>query len=532
MSRSVYSILRQAARDADRSRKRAVQAQQRVIREAERSRQARERELLRLGKAASRAAQEAYLRSREREVEGLNKEIQGQIQGLQDILQGASHVKPVNFSALEKPYVRRSYTPSQAPREPLRSDFNTEVQPLTWFARLLGGRSKYEAAVLAAQRNDEQAFQESLKKWRQSFEDWRRREESAHSAFQGEESSRLTESAKHNAGIAEFKKAYSEGVPAAVTEYFALILDRLTLPDGFPGEFRLTFASESKELVIEYYLPTIDVVPPVQEWSYIKTKDDLRDKLRKKTEVRDLYQAAIAGASLLIINAIFSSDASGATQCVVLNGVVRTVSPQSGEDICPCIVSVRVTRDEFLKINLSRIEPVVCLRSLGAVSKKPEELAPIRPIVEFDMVDRRFVAELDAISSLESRPNIMDLTPFEFESLVGNLFTKMGLETRQTRASRDGGVDAIAFDIRPVLGGKIVIQAKRYKNTVGVAAVRDLYGTMINEGANKGILVTTAGYGPDAFEFAKDKPIELMDGHQLLYLLEQNGVQARIVMPV
>jgi restriction system protein len=68
------------------------------------------------------------------------------------------------------------------------------------------------------------------------------------------------------------------------------------------------------------------------------------------------------------------------------------------------------------------------------------------------MVDRRFVAELDAISSLESRPNIMDLTPFEFESLVGNLFTKMGLETRQTRASRDGGVDAIAFDIRPVLG--------------------------------------------------------------------------------
>jgi restriction system protein len=65
-----------------------------------------------------------------------------------------------------------------------------------------------------------------------------------------------------------------------------------------------------------------------------------------------------------------------------------------------------------------------------------------------------------------------------------------------------------------------------------VAAVRDLYGTMINEGANKGILVTTAGYGPDAFEFAKDKPIELMDGHQLLYLLEQNGVQARIVIPV
>jgi restriction system protein len=54
---------------------------------------------------------------------------------------------------------------------------------------------------------------------------------------------------------------------------------------------------------------------------------------------------------------------------------------------------------------------------------------------------------------------------------------------------------------------------------------------MMNEGANKGILVTTSGYGPDAYEFAKDKPIELVDGGGLLYLLEQVGTRARIDMP-
>jgi restriction system protein len=74
-------------------------------------------------------------------------------------------------------------------------------------------------------------------------------------------------------------------------------------------------------------------------------------------------------------------------------------------------------------------------------------------------------------------------------------------------------------------------KAKRYKNTVGVSAVRDLFGTMINEGANKGILVTTSSYGPDAYEFAKDKPIELVDGGGLLYLLEQVGIKARIIFP-
>ena len=97
---------------------------------------------------------------------------------------------------------------------------------------------------------------------------------------------------------------------------------------------------------------------------------------------------------------------------------------------------------------------------------------------------------------------------------------------------RDGGVDCVAFDPRPILGGKVIIQAKRYKNTVGVGAVRDLFGTMHNEGASKGILVTTSGYGSAAFDFAKGKPLELISGGELLYLLKEHGqMDARIIMP-
>ena len=90
---------------------------------------------------------------------------------------------------------------------------------------------------------------------------------------------------------------------------------------------------------------------------------------------------------------------------------------------------------------------------------------------------------------------------------MSNLFSKMGLETKQTRSSRDGGVDAVAFDTRPVIGGQVVIQAKRYRHTVGVSAVRDFFGTMNHEGANKGILVTTSSssFGPDAYDFIKSK---------------------------
>jgi hypothetical protein len=88
----------------------------------------------------------------------------------------------------------------------------------------------------------------------------------------------------------------------------------------------------------------------------------------------------------------------------------------------------------------------------------------------------------------------------------------LGGEVKVTRASRDGGVDAIAFDPDPIRGGKIVIQAKRYTNTVELSAVRDLYGTVVNEGAMKGILVTTSSFGPGAYAFARDKPLTLLAG--------------------
>lgn len=61
-----------------------------------------------------------------------------------------------------------------------------------------------------------------------------------------------------------------------------------------------------------------------------------------------------------------------------------------------------------------------------------------------------------------------------------------------------------------------------------MSAVRDLYGTVVNEGAVKGILVTTSYYGPDAISFAKDKPLTLINGEQLLYLLQKHGHDFKI----
>ncbi len=91
---------------------------------------------------------------------------------------------------------------------------------------------------------------------------------------------------------------------------------------------------------------------------------------------------------------------------------------------------------------------------------------------------------------------------------------------------------ALDTNPRPIFGGKVVIQAKRYKSTVGVSAVRDLFGTMQNEGASKGILVATVAYGKASYEFAEGKPLELLSGSNLLYLLKEHaGIEAKIEVP-
>jgi restriction system protein len=67
---------------------------------------------------------------------------------------------------------------------------------------------------------------------------------------------------------------------------------------------------------------------------------------------------------------------------------------------------------------------------------------------------------------------------------------------------------------------------------VVASAVRDLFGTVHNEGAGKGILVTTSGYGQSSFTFAENKPLELLDGNNLLYLLKEHAeIEARIEPP-
>lgn len=120
--------------------------------------------------------------------------------------------------------------------------------------------------------------------------------------------------------------------------------------------------------------------------------------------------------------------------------------------------------------------------------------------------------------------DINSLSGIEFENVCQQLIEKMGFYVETTKASGDGGIDLIANNNQPILSGRYIIQCKRYSGSVGEPIIRDLYGVITSERANKGILMTTGYFTKSAISFAEGKQIELIDGAKLNGLLIKYGM--------
>lgn len=119
---------------------------------------------------------------------------------------------------------------------------------------------------------------------------------------------------------------------------------------------------------------------------------------------------------------------------------------------------------------------------------------------------------------------LLAMDPVEFEQLIARLMEAMGMKVELTARSRDGGVDVRGIDTDPFRGGNVIVQVKRYRDTVPPSAVRDLYGTLQHDrAATKAVLVTTSKFGPSSHQFVTGKPITLINGAELVGLLRHHS---------
>jgi len=336
---------------------------------------------------------------------------------------------------------------------------------------------------------------------------------------------------EYNLKVTSLKQDYLLKKEYAINKYTRLILENSEYPFLFKKEISCEYNPENKILIVDYYLPAPKYIPTLKSVSFVASQNEIKEKHITEKQKDIIFDQVIYKITLRSIKELFSSDYINCLEAVSFNGWVKSINKATGIEVEKCILSLQVKKEELTNMNLQNVDPKLCFRNLkGIGSSKLSSLSEIQPIITTFDADKRFVDSKNV--DFDDTTNLALMNWEEFEHLIRELFEKEfsnnGSQVKVTQASRDGGVDAIAFDSDPIRGGKIVIQAKRYTNTVGVAAVRDLYGTVMNEGANKGILVTTSDYGPDSYEFAKGKPLTLLNGGNLLHLLEKHGTKARI----
>jgi restriction system protein len=486
--------------------------QEAQIQQAERDRKAQEAAL----KVAEREARKRYLTARRLEAEKRTARIEGWTALLGEILtRGIRRSAAIDLRRYRRNTVAAAFDPGvlghAAPR-PTWEQF--EPPP----PGLLTTRRKRQAERDLAERQ----FTQADAAWTANEQ----RRQAALVAAEAEHRRKTAEdvaTAKaHNRRLDEEMTAISARDRESVRRYLEEVLKAIPLPKGFPRRVDVAYSSDSEQAVVQMQLPSPDVVPTVKAVRYVQNSDKFQDIARNAREVADTYRDVVAQVALLAVRDIFDADPK--ITDVAFNGHVDTTDPATGRAAYPCVLSLEVNRAEFDELVLDKVSPADCLRHLNAlVSPHPYALTPIEPVLNFDLSKYAFVQGLDAVSTLDHRPDLMDMGHGEFEHLVRQIFEAMGMQGWTTTASKDDGVDAVVVNPKPFVGGLTIIQAKHYKSVVGVNHIRELAGAMEEKKAGRGILVTTSWFTPGGHIKAREHGrMELVDGPILVHLIKEH----------
>lgn len=517
-SNGLVGVWAEAQRQQQRQREAQHRDAVRRQRERERQQRASERDTAR----SHREQQAAYRQSREADARERTAELEARVEALTGLLAEGCRAPSFGMVSLARSEELEAFQPGPL-AHPVPMPDVTRYQVRTpgegWgFAGKRRAqaeeelRARYEYDWRAAQAAEAQRKQR-LAAYRQQYDQWA--------------AARREEIGRHNAGVAETAAGLRGGDPAAVVEYFSAALYASTAwPEGFPRQVSASYDPAPRQLVLNWELPGFDIVPEAKSVRYMPGADQDKETARPATQRRALYREVLAQCVLLVLHDLFAADESGVLESVALNGFVDDHDPATGRRAQVVLATVMVPEATFSGLNLALVSPVDCLVDglRGQLSARPDQRTAVRPGRIPDDVGQGVVSH----GGGDDNPDLYEMDPIEFESLVAELFRARGMRAVTTQRSNDGGVDVEALDPDPISGGKIIVQVKRYRDTVPPSAVRDLYGTVQGAGANKGVLVTTSTFGPGSYTFANDKPLTLVSGPELVDLLGRHGLRGRL----
>ncbi len=153
---------------------------------------------------------------------------------------------------------------------------------------------------------------------------------------------------------------------------------------------------------------------------------------------------------------------------------------------------------------VSRVAPVIAW--VGLLLLIPAALLALR-----SLADRRL---------LETRRELGDIRALswqQFESLITEAYQRQGYSVQRIGgAGPDDGVDLVLRKD----GNKLLVQCRQWKTrTIGINVVCEMFGAMTAQHAHGAIILTSGLFTEDARTFAAGKPIDLVEGQQLVALV-------------
>ncbi|MBN1174045.1 MAG: restriction endonuclease [Micromonosporaceae bacterium] len=499
-------------------RQREQEAQYRHQIAQQREREQLHRQAQRAAARDERAALAAYQQARLAEAQARTAELERQVTIACDVLRSVTCTPAFTADRLRDRAPIPPFSPGRAAVPvPMPDPRRYQVSaPTAWQSLAPGARRQYDEQVAHARAR----FEQDCRAARAAEQQRQRWLAEHHQRYQAWVARRHREQAERDAAVEDLVRRLVQRQDQAVQEYFTAALYATPWPDGFTRRARVAWDAAARQLVVDWQLPPLDVVPAVARARYFKVRDETTEMARPVAERRALYRDVLAQCALRVLAELYRADVHHVLDSVALNGMVDIVDPATGIPALRYLVTVMAHRAEFEVISLDQVEAVTCLEHLrGQLSARPDQLLAVRPARLPEQVGGQIVDQ-----HTDEAPDLFQMDPIEFEQLIAALFQARGFAVLTTERSGDGGVDVIAEDPDPITGGEIIVQVKRYRNTVSPNAVRDLYGVVTHRGATKGILITTSGFGPGAHEFAQHKPLTLISGPELVDLLTRHGL--------
>lgn len=237
-------------------------------------------------------------------------------------------------------------------------EYLRSVQPASLWERMTGS-ARYERELAEArelyQRRQHEVRSEHELAWQRRNEELRR-EHAAHEATKQEK----------RAFMKEVRDGYADADKWATARYFEQKLTSVRLPKICKVDYHVFYTPKDRRATALVKIPDVDIIPKNIAVRYVAEHNEFRESKRPDNDIWRIYHSTAASIAVGVVHCIFQSDAAGHIDIVSVRVSKPGRDPQTGESARQGLISLKISRDEWSRLDAANVNPIECVRSLGA----------------------------------------------------------------------------------------------------------------------------------------------------------------------